>query len=328
MIFNVLGGGVMAKRVFRKIGIALGILAGLLAVFLAVCCLNHRIQLAREDSLLVPPGQMVEVNGHRMHVYAEGSGEQTLVFLSGAGTCSPMLDFRSLYALLRDTYTVVVVEKAGYGFSEDSDAPRDVDTVLSETRQALTQAGFRAPYVLCPHSMSGIEALYWAQQYPQEVSAIIGLDMAVPASYENMKINMPLLRLAAFAARTGVTRCLPELARSDAVKYGSLTESEKELYKLLFYRRTATNAMLNEAQTILSSARMVAAGCTVDVPMLLFASNGSGGTGYDEAIWRGFQYDFAASVPNATVIALDCPHYVHDYKYEQIAAEIRRQISP
>lgn len=34
-----------------------------------------------------------------------------------------------------------------------------------------------------PHSMSGIEALYWAREYSDEVSGIIGLDMSVPESY-------------------------------------------------------------------------------------------------------------------------------------------------
>lgn len=95
------------------------------------------------------------------------------------------------------------MEKAGYGFSDDSDISRDIDTVLSETRPALSLSGFSGPYILCAHAMSGIEALYWFQQYPDEVSAIIGLDMAVPAAYEAMEINMPLMRLTAFAADGG-----------------------------------------------------------------------------------------------------------------------------
>ncbi len=65
-------------------------------------------------------------------------------------------------------YRTVVVEKAGYGYSDVSDISRDIDTILEETREALTQAGEEGPYILYPHSMSGIEALYWAQKYPDE----------------------------------------------------------------------------------------------------------------------------------------------------------------
>jgi pimeloyl-ACP methyl ester carboxylesterase len=65
----------------------------------------------------------VAVNGHRLHVYSEGSGEPTLVFMSGSGTTAPTLDFRGLYRRLATNYRVVVVERAGYGWSDDSDTP-------------------------------------------------------------------------------------------------------------------------------------------------------------------------------------------------------------
>ncbi len=93
---------------------------------------------------------MVEVDGHQMSVYTEGTGETTLVFMSGGGTCSPILDFKSLYSLLSDEYQIAVVEKFGYGFSDIVDRNRDIDVILEDTRAALTAAGLTAPYVLCP----------------------------------------------------------------------------------------------------------------------------------------------------------------------------------
>ena len=72
----------------------------------------------------------------------------------------------------------------------------------------MNKAGIDGPYVLCPHSMSGIEALYWAQEYPDEIESIIGLDMAVPEYYENMKINLPLMKLGQYAADLGITRLI------------------------------------------------------------------------------------------------------------------------
>ena len=44
-------------------------------------------------------------------------------------------------------------------------------------------AGEKAPYILLPHSMSGIEAIRWKQLYPDDIKAIIGLDMATPLTY-------------------------------------------------------------------------------------------------------------------------------------------------
>lgn len=234
------------KKVMKIIGKVFLVIVFLIILLLVISYINHRIQLSREDAIFQPIGSQVEVNGHLMNVYTEGSGSKTLVFLSGGGTCSPVLDFKSLYSQLNDTYKIVVIEKAGYGFSDITNSNRDIDTVLSETREALAQAGIVGPYVLCPHSMSGIESLYWAQQYPEEVEAIIGLDMAVPHTYSDYKINVPLLKLGSFAANMGVTRWLPGIAESDAIKYGNLTEEEKDLYRAVFYRRTGTKDMITE----------------------------------------------------------------------------------
>ena len=201
----------------------------LFVVILLAVYINHRIRLDKEQELLVPLGEMISVDGNNMSVYKEGSGDKTLVFLSGGGTCSPILDFKSLYSLLSDEYQIVVVEKFGYGYSDVVDRDRDIDSILDDTRKSLEMAGIKGPYVLCPHSMSGLEALYWANKYPDEVTAIIGLDMAVPQYYENMKINIPLMKVASFVANIGVTRLIPGISESEAIKHGTLTEYEKDI---------------------------------------------------------------------------------------------------
>ena len=122
-------------------------------------------RLRKDEKLREPLGQLIDINENNISIYVEGSGSKTLVFLSGSGTCSPILDFKSLYSLLSDEYRIIVVEKFGYGYSDVVDEDRNIQTVLSETRLALNKAGIDGPYVLCPHSMSGIEALYWAQEY-------------------------------------------------------------------------------------------------------------------------------------------------------------------
>ena len=263
------------------------------------------------------------MNGHNMSVYTEGEGDKTLVFLSGGGTCSPILDFKSLYSLLSNEYKIVVVEKFGYGFSDVVDEQRDIDTMLSETRMALEKAGIEGPYVLCPHSMSGLEALYWAQKYPEEVEAIIGLDMAVPAYYDEMHISIPITKLGQYGAALGITRWIPVLAESDAIKAGTLSEEEKEIYRAVFYQRTATVTMIDEVKAVKDNAKTVKENGVPQVPMLLFISNGSGGTGFTEETWRRIPKEYIAGCDNASYIELDCPHYVHDYEYEKISEEIR-----
>ena len=302
-------------------------IVAVIVILILICFVYHRYRLNAEKKLREPLGQLVDINGNNMSIYVEGSGSRTLVFSSGSGTCSPILDFKSLYSLLRDDYRIVVVEKFGYGYSDIVDEDRNIQTILSETRLALNKAGIEGPYVLCPHSMSGIEALYWAQKYPDEIEAIIGLDMAVPEYYENMKINLALMKLGQYAADLGITRLIPTLAESDAIKHGTLTNDEKNRYRAIFYNRTATVTMINDAKSVKDNARIVAQNGVPQVPMLLFISDGTGGTGFDKETWRRIQEKYISEVESGKYIELDCPHYVHDYEYGRISEEIKSFLS-
>ena len=305
------------KRVVKVIFIV--IVAVLM--LLLIICINHQIHLKMEKELRLPLGQMVEVDGNNMSIYVEGTGDITLVFMSGGGTCSPILDFKSLYSLLSNKYRIVVVEKFGYGFSDVVDKKRGIESILADTRAALKAAGIEAPYILCPHSMSGIEALYWAQQYPEEILAIIGLDMTVPKSYQDYNINMTMLKLSQFASAIGITRLLPGVSDSDAIINGTLSNKEKEIYRAVFYNQTATITMLNEVKSIKENASKVESDNIPKIPMLLFVSNGDG-TGWDKETWRSYQREYIANIANSKMIELDCPHYVHDYEYKAISESI------
>ena len=77
----------------------------------------HRLALQRKNASLNPVGQMIAVNGYKISVFVKGQGSQTLVFLSGAGTASPILDFKDVYDGFSKEYKIVVVERADYGYS-------------------------------------------------------------------------------------------------------------------------------------------------------------------------------------------------------------------
>lgn len=316
----------MKKILVKSLKVILIIFA-IIVLLVIISFVRHKICSSNEKDLLTPLGGLVEVNGHNMSIYAEGDGDTTLVFMSGGGTCSPILDFKSLYSLLSKDYKIVVIEKFGYGFSDVVDENRDIDTILSETRMALDKAGIKGPYVLCPHSMSGLEALYWAQNYPEEVEAIVGLDMAVPGYYDEMNISIPIMKLGQYGATLGITRWIPSLAESDAIKFGTLSDKEKEIYRAVFYQRTATVTMINEAKIVKENANTVKENGIPQVPMLLFISNGSGGTGFTKEMWRTIPKEYISGYDNASYIELDCPHYVHDYEYEEISEEIRKFIN-
>ena len=312
------------KKFLKKIGIIFIVIILFILFVMLISFGNHKIKVKKEEKLFKTNGKIVEVNNHNINVYISGNSNSdiTLVFMSGAGTCSPTLDFKTLYSLFENDYQIAVVEKAGYGFSDISDIDRDIDTILFETRESLNKAGVKSnKYILFPHSMSGIEALYWANKYPDEIKGIVGLDPAVPKAYENMKINSLLFNLAKIGADIGLTRFIPSIVNSSsAIKDGKLTDEEKELYRIIFYRRTATISMLNETKSKKENAKKLEKIDTTDVPMLFFASNGDG-TGYSKEEWRKFIIDYIDSKQNGNYKILDCSHYVHNIEYQTIYEE-------
>ena len=296
----------------------LGILSFIL-LFLLATFIFHRISLEKEEASLIPMGQQVLVNGHQINVYVEGDGPETIVVLSGAGIASPILDFKEVSESLSKQYKLVIVERAGYGYSDDSNHSRDVMEVLSETRQALSQANITGPFIILSHSMASLESLAWQEKYPDEVKALIGLDWALPSSYENLKDNQALLTVAYWSSKIGLLRYLPE---SFYIKNQTLTENERKQYKLLAYKQLMSQAMLYESQTVKENAKKVPSSINPKIPTLLLVSNGEG-TSFSQSEWQRYAERFASDQSNVQVDYMDAPHDLYHYQSDAIVSRIK-----
>lgn len=292
---------------------------GFILLFLVATFIFHRISLEKEQASLTPMGKTVLVNGHKINVYVEGDGPETIVVLSGAGIASPILDFKNLTDSLSKKYKVVVVERAGYGFSEDSDQSRDVMTVLSETRQALSQANISGPFIILSHSMASLESLAWQEKYPDEVKALVGLDWALPASYEDLKDNQALLTVAYWSSKIGLLRYFPE---SFYIKNPTLTETERQQYKLLAYKQLMSQAMLHESRLARENAKKVPSSINPKIPALLLVSNGEGTT-FSQSEWQRYAERFASDQSNVRVVYMDAPHDLYHYQSDAIVSRIK-----
>ena len=290
----------------------------LLLLFLLATFIFHRISLEKEQASLTPVGQQVLVNGHQMNVYVQGEGPETIVVISGAGIASPILDFKEVSESLSKQYKLVIVERAGYGYSDDSNHSRDVMEVLSETRQALSQANVTGPFIILSHSMASLESLAWQEKYPDEVKALIGLDWALPASYENLKGNQALLTVAYWTSKIGLLRYFPE---SFYIKNPTLTESERQQYKFLAYKQLMSQAMLNESRMVKENAKRVPSNINPKIPTLLLVSNGQG-TSFSQLEWKNYAERFASGQSNVKVVYIDAPHELYHYQSHEIVSQI------
>jgi pimeloyl-ACP methyl ester carboxylesterase len=271
--------------------------------------------LSKESRAIAPNGTLVSVDGHNMHVYAEGDKKKpTLVFMSGSGTAAPVYDFKELYSKLSDEYRVVVIEKFGYGYSDVSALPRDVETMVKEDRQTLSLADEKAPYILIPHSMSALEAIYWAVNFPDEVSVIIGLDAAVPEEYAPFTNKYTKMKFQKLAVTLGLHR-IPFL---NPVSKRGLSPEEVKQHIFLSHKVTLNKDVMAETKIVNENAKKVLQLGVPDIPMLLFVSSEIGGQ------WIERQHNFAKNSDKIKLIELNCGHTVYHYEPELIANESKR----
>lgn len=234
--------------------------------------------------------------------------------LSGSGVAAPLYDYKELYSKLTNEYRVAVVEKFGYGYSDVSGIERDVARMVKEDREALKKAGEKGPYVLMPHSMSALEAIYWADTYPNEVNAIIGLDMAVPDSYDENNSNISKITFLKITTFIGIHR-IPAFYQ---INEDGLSKKE---HRYLTYRNALNNDVYEECKTVYENAKIVKEIGTPDIPILMFTSNLGGSSGWES--WVEAQNYFAGQSDKCIQIKLKCGHNLHYYESEFLSKQIK-----
>lgn len=270
-------------------------------------------------SILECKGDLVNVQGHNIHVYRQGDGDKPkIVLMSGSGTVAPVYDFKVLYEKLSKDFRVIVIEKFGYGYSDICDFPSDVDTLVSIQKQALEKLGENGPYILMPHSMSGIEALRWMQLYPDNVKALIGNDMATPLTY-NMWTKERVekkIKLMNFVTKYKLYWLLC------SINNRRLTKGEIKQHKMLRKRNAFNICHINESNEILNNVAIVENEGYKNCSALIFKSNGK----QTALQWNEGQKEFA-TILNAKLISYDCGHYIHHYKSDEMCEEIIKFIN-
>lgn len=127
-----------------------------------------------------PPGQLIDVGGHRLHLSCSGSGSPTVVLEAGGGEMSANMGWIAP-AVARDT-RVCVYDRAGRGWSEPADTAQDGAQIATDLHTLLQRGHVPGPYVLAGHSFGGLYVLAFAARFPDEVAGMVLVDSTAPAS--------------------------------------------------------------------------------------------------------------------------------------------------
>ena len=238
------------------------IIISVVAFLMLTGTILHSTYFKAKYEEIKPYGELVDVADGQMHVYSIGEGDKTIVLLPGMGVALPSVEFGPLMRRLSEDYTVVCVEYFGVGFSSETKIPRTCENYVEETRAALEAAGFNPPYVLMPHSISGVYSEYYAAKYPGEVEAVICLDGTSTAYYEKTPgFVKAVLPIAKFQQATGTTSILANLAVNKAKSMAN-GYTEKEISDLVVFAGFSMNDTVLEQ--IANSAEFIKE--TMDLP--------------------------------------------------------------
>jgi len=296
--------------------ILLGLLA--LVVLLAASGATYEaIMRAGDTRRYPPPGQLVDVGGHRLHLNCVGQGSPTVVLDAGLGSFS--LDWGAVQSQLVTVTRVCAYDRAGLGWSEPGPSPRNPQQFASELHMLLTNAGVKGPYVLVGHSISGKTARVFASQHPNDVAGMVLVD----ARHESVDEHLTPQQIAAedtqqrhfqdmikWMARFGLVRLLwgpawPRMLPGTE----NLSPDTRTTIGVLQARPQQIQTALAEGQGRLDSNTLLQSAAPLgDAPLVVLASSQS----IDHLpFWKEAQQIMAGLSSNSRLVVASSGHSIH-----------------
>jgi pimeloyl-ACP methyl ester carboxylesterase len=270
------------------------------------------------------PGELVDVGGHRMHLYCSGSGSPTVILDAGLGGSS--LDWSPVQPSLAESTKVCSYDRAGMGWSDGGPQPRSPEQVAKELHVLLTNAGISPPYVLVGHSLGGKNVRMFALEHPDEVVGMVLVDARseyvddrLSSSEKSMQKRAANLQAWGF----GVARRIGLARIAGASLLGtppSLSGETQRTIALLATAPNSRNTATDEFMERSTSDDMLRDAPSLgDRPVVVLAASKSM---EDLAFWpESQQFQAALSIEGQLIIVEDSGHSIHwDHPAEVIAA--------
>ena len=274
-------------------------LCGLLIVAVLSGATYQWIATRNELAATPPPGRLVDVGGHRLHIWCTGAGTPSVILETGLGGSSA--DWGFVQPEVSRFTQVCSYDRAGMGYSDPGPSPRTTRRIARELAQLLDRSGISGPAVLVGASIGGLTARVFASEYGERVAGLVLVD----ASHEDQDHDIPRIApVVPFLSTVGVFRLL-------GVTFGqspdSLAPFVRQFARATSFRATGYRAAADEIMHIHDSAAEVrATRRKLTIPVVVVTA----GRGTDP-VWRDLQRDqVALSQRGCQIIAEQSGHAV------------------
>jgi pimeloyl-ACP methyl ester carboxylesterase len=134
----------------------------------------QRIALARHRRMFGPPGQLIDVGGHRLHALCRGRGSP-LVLLESAIAASS-LSWARVQPAIAEFTQVCAYDRAGLAWSDPPCRPPTFDGIVDELGALLAKVAPRDRCVLVGHSFGSLIVRAYAARHPSQVAGLVLVD--------------------------------------------------------------------------------------------------------------------------------------------------------
>ncbi|PCJ22621.1 MAG: hypothetical protein COA96_13850 [SAR86 cluster bacterium] len=227
---------------------------GLTLAVLSVVIAGRSYQILSEKDDLErypPPGELIEVNGHLMHINCLGSGSPTVILEQGLGTGGTATLWQDLHEQTSRITRVCAYDRAGVGYSEPVDIPTRSSNVATNLHELLKNYGIEDNLVLVGWSRGGAHVREFQKRFPKLVSGMVLVDsvhelqyQAVPPAPVPPPSSSALYQVAQFLQPLGLLRITGLV---DAQIQGfPIPEQEKPRARALYNMSHTVSTLLNE----------------------------------------------------------------------------------
>jgi len=126
-----------------------------------------------------------KIDGRWLYGSLAGVGEPTVILDAGLGDTSEI--WSKIQPDIASFSSVLSYDRAGLGRSGIAPIPRTCKDIVSDLRNLLSAANLHSPYILVAHSWSGINARWYANQYPDEIAGVVLIDPVHEDKYEQFE---------------------------------------------------------------------------------------------------------------------------------------------
>jgi pimeloyl-ACP methyl ester carboxylesterase len=151
-----------------------------------------------------PVDRFATVDGKKVHILDRGTGEPTVVFLTGL--ICPLEHFYTVQSQISKETRTFSYDRSGLGLSEIIDTVRTYDHVANELEKILTSEGIKAPYVLVAHSYGGGLARQYYKQFPDKVAGFVFVDCANDEIFLDSLVQKRIISLDSFGPDSIATK--------------------------------------------------------------------------------------------------------------------------